>query len=85
MEKEERVETEEKEEREGEGGEGGGEGGEGGEGGQADEIFFMGRCACTHARRLKGWGGGHCPTEVALWLISDNISFFYFVSRTSRS
>ena len=38
-----------------------------------------------HARRLKGWWGGHCPTEVALWLISDNFSFFYFVSGTSRS
>ena len=36
----------------------------------------LGRCECTHARRLNGWGGGHCPTEVALWLISDNISFF---------
>ena len=36
----------------------------------------LGRCACTHARGLKCWGGGHCPTKVALGLNSDDFLFF---------
>ena len=29
-----------------------------------------------HARGLKGWGGGQCPTKVALGLNSDDFLFF---------
>ena len=33
-------------------------------------------CACTHARGLKGWGGGPYSTKIALGLNSDDFSFF---------
>ena len=34
-----------------------------------------GRCACMHARGLKGWGGGPYSTKIALGLNADDFSF----------
>ena len=45
-------------------------------GGCATAQARKGRCACTHARGLKGWGGGPNSTKIALGLNSDDFSFF---------
>ena len=44
-------------------------------GGCATAKARKGRCACTHARGLKGWGGGPYSTKIALGLNADDFSF----------